>query len=103
MRLPDPPRPEDFFPPEAPRPAGAAPVRKEQDPYTRDMMRVAGMVTEFSASILGCIGLGWLIDRWVMTGTRWTLILGIVGIVGAGYNFVRRAMALNRGQSGKKQ
>jgi F0F1-type ATP synthase assembly protein I len=63
------------------------------------MMRVAGIVGEFSAAIIGGFVLGWLIDRWAGTSPRWTAILAGVGIVGGGYNFIRRAMALNKADS----
>lgn len=96
--FPTPPRPEDFFGPEsAPRPA--APAKAERDPYTQHMLRVGGIVGEFSAAILGAVLLGWLIDRWAGTSPRWTAILAGVGILGGGYNFIRRALALNRADS----
>jgi len=49
------------------------------------------MGIEFAGSIVGMIFLGWFIDKYAGTGTRWTMICGIVGILGGGYNFIKRA------------
>lgn len=95
--LPPPPRVEDFFGPDAgPRQPAGTRAPGQPDPYNQAMLRVAGMVGELSASIVGSVLVGWFIDRWAGTSPRWTMILGILGIVGGGLNFVRRAMALNR-------
>ncbi len=51
---------------------------------------------ELAGSILGMGLIGWLIDRWQGTSPTWTLVLTGLGTVGGFYNFLKRAMALNR-------
>lgn len=55
------------------------------------LMQVSGMGLEFTGSIVGMVFLGWLIDSWAGTGNLWMTILGVMGIIGGGYNFVKRA------------
>ena len=49
------------------------------------------MGLEFAGSIVGMVLVGWGIDTLAGTGRIWTMILGIVGIIGGGYNFFKRA------------
>lgn len=56
------------------------------------LWKVSGLGMELAASIGGMVLLGWLIDTWAGTGHRWMLILGLVGLVGGGYNFIRGAL-----------
>lgn len=46
---------------------------------------------------MGLIGFG--IDYLAGTGMRWTIILGIVGLIVGFYRFVREASSLNREQT----
>ena len=65
------------------------------------LMRVSGMGMEFAGSIIGMVFLGWLIDQWAETGRTWTIILGIVGIIGGGNNFIRKARQYMKEQEAK--
>lgn len=62
------------------------------------MWKLSGLGMEFAAGIIGMAGLGWAIDRWVLKSGGHTalLICAGIGIVGGGYNFIRRALALNK-------
>lgn len=60
------------------------------------LWRVSGLGMELTASIGGMVLLGWLIDTWAGTGHRWMLILGIVGLIGGGYNFIRGALKFQK-------
>ncbi len=65
------------------------------------LMRVSGMGMEFAGSIIGMVLLGWLIDQWAETDRMWTIILGIVGIIGGGNNFIRKARMYMKEQEAK--
>ncbi|MFM9957493.1 MAG: AtpZ/AtpI family protein [Phycisphaerales bacterium] len=58
--------------------------------------RAYGVAMELAGSIIGMALIGWFIDRWQGTSPLWTLILTGVGGVGGFYNFLRKALALNR-------
>lgn len=58
--------------------------------------RAYGVAIELAGSIIGMTLLGWLLDRWVGTSPMWTLVGAGIGAVGGFYNFMRKAMALNR-------
>jgi hypothetical protein len=62
------------------------------------MWKLSGLGMEFAAGIIGMAGLGWAIDHWVLKsgGNKALLICAGIGIIGGGYNFIRRAMALNK-------
>lgn len=54
------------------------------------------MGTELAAGVIGMGLLGWLLDRWMHT-SPWIMLGGIfVGLVGGGWNFIRRALAENK-------
>ena len=56
------------------------------------------MGLEFAGSIVGMVLVGWGIDTLAGTGRLWTMILGIVGIIGGGYNFIKRARMYMKAQ-----
>lgn len=60
--------------------------------------KLSGLGMEFAAGIIGMAGLGWAIDTWAVKNGGHTalLICAGVGIIGGGYNFIRRALALNK-------
>lgn len=62
------------------------------------MWKLSGLGMEFAAGIIGMAGLGWAIDKWALKSGGHTalLICAGIGIVGGGYNFIRRALALNK-------
>jgi len=47
---------------------------------------------EFIAAVVGAGLVGWLIDQWVGTFPRWTLVGVVLGLIGGGYNFLRQAV-----------
>ncbi|CAE7783481.1 atpB2 [Symbiodinium necroappetens] len=55
------------------------------------LMVMSGMGLEFAGSIIGMGFLGWLIDQWANTGKTWTIVFAVMGIIGGGYNFLKRA------------
>jgi F0F1-type ATP synthase assembly protein I len=62
------------------------------------MWKLSGLGMEFAAGIIGMAGLGWAIDTWLLKsgGHAGLLVCAGVGIIGGGYNFIRRALALNK-------
>lgn len=71
-------------------------TKYEQNKDSSALWRVSGLGMELTASIGGMVLLGWLIDTWAGTGQRWMLILGVVGLIGGGYNFVRGALKFQK-------
>jgi hypothetical protein len=51
---------------------------------------------ELFGSIIGAGLIGWLIDKGLGTAPRGLMIGLVVGIIGGGWNFYRRAMIMNR-------
>jgi F0F1-type ATP synthase assembly protein I len=52
--------------------------------------------------VYGLVGLGfigYLIDQWANTGTLWTIILAITGLIVGFYRFIKEAMDLNKEQT----
>lgn len=87
--MPSPPPGFDRFS-DAPRPGGAAGPGPGGDDTTR-AWRLASMGTELVAGVAGMAVFGYLLDMWLKT-SPWALIGGAVaGVLGAGYNFLRRA------------
>lgn len=70
--------------------------RDEDQEASRALWRMAGLGTELAGAIAGMALLGWLLDGWWGTAPRGVLVCLLIGIVGGGYNFIRRATALNR-------
>ncbi len=70
------------------------PTQKNKDASA--LWRISGLGMELTASIIGMVLVGWLVDRWAGTSPRWTVILAILGVIGGGYNFARQAVRLQR-------
>jgi len=66
-----------------------------------ELAQMSGMGLEFAGSIIGMVFLGWLIDGWAETDRLWTITLGIMGIIGGGYNFFKKARLLTKRQNAK--
>lgn len=58
---------------------------------------------EFGSAVIGATLLGVWIDHYYGTGPKATLILGLVGLVGGMYNFVRSSIRQFREQSREEQ
>ncbi len=63
-----------------------------KSPETKAIVLAIDFVITLAVGSLG----GWLVDKWLGTGTRWTLVGSIVGIVVAIYFFAKGARRLNR-------
>lgn len=70
--------------------------RSKSSVDTRPLWRISGLGLELTSAILGMLLVGWILDRWLGTSPRWATVGAVVGVLGGGYNFMRRALALNR-------
>lgn len=60
------------------------------------LWRLSGMGSELAFGVIGMALLGFLLDRW-MKSTPWIMLVGaLLGLIGGGYNFIRRALAENK-------
>lgn len=66
------------------------------DPDRRRQLQGYSLGTEFAFSIIGGAAFGALLDWWLNSSPVALLIMLGAGFVGGGYNFLRRAVALNR-------
>lgn len=66
------------------------------DPRGNSRSRAYAIAMELAFSIIGMTLLGWLIDRWAATTPLWTLVGAAIGAFGGFYNFLKKALALNR-------
>ncbi len=57
---------------------------------------IAGMGTELAGGIIGMLLVGFLLDWWLGTKPWLTITGAALGLVGGGYNFLRRAFKENR-------
>lgn len=57
------------------------------------------MGSEFAGSIGFMLLIGWWVDRELGTSPRWTTVGGVLGLVGGGANFARRAVRLVKATS----
>ena len=71
---------------------------KKYDEERSNLIAISGLGLEFAGSIVGMVLVGWGIDALAGTGRLWTMILGIVGIIGGGYNFLKRARMYMKAQ-----
>lgn len=79
------------------------------DPKRRTLIteRDASSMRAWSASMDAVIGLGffgflgWLLDRWLGTAPWLMLVLGLIGLAGGSYRFIREAIAINREASSR--
>jgi len=77
-------------------PTKPVPQDSAEAEQNRSMWRASGLGLELAGSIAGMAALGWVIDRGAGTAPRWLLICLAIGVIGGGYNFIRRALAMNR-------
>lgn len=60
------------------------------------MWRLTGLAFMMSSEVAAGALIGWGIDHWQGTGTRWLTIGGIIGIVVGMTSFIRGALKLSR-------
>lgn len=66
----------------------------QKDRGVRGWGRLAGIGTEFAATVGGFCVLGWWIDRHWQMERHWALLIcALIGLVGGLYNMVRQALA----------
>ena len=70
--------------------------RSKSSDDTGPLWRISGLGLELVSAILGMLLVGWILDRWLGTAPRWTTLGAVVGVLGGVYNFIRRALSLNR-------
>jgi len=69
--------------------------------YDRDRLRAWSAGLDIPAGAFGLGFVGWLVDNWQGTGPWWMLGLGLAGLVGGCYRFVREALRMNRAQAAR--
>lgn len=72
-----------------------------QQRETQRMWRLSAMGSELAFGMIGMVLLGWGIDYLLGSKPKAIIICTIVGVIGSGYNFIRRALVLTR-ESTKK-
>ncbi len=70
--------------------------KASEEEQNRSLWAASGLGLELAGSIGGMAALGWVIDRGAGTAPMWLLICLGIGAVGGGYNFIRKALAMNR-------
>lgn len=60
------------------------------------LWRLSAMGTELAFGIVGMVLLGLGIDYLFKTGPKGVVICTIIGVLGSSYNFIRRAVELNK-------
>jgi len=63
--------------------------------FDRDQLRAWSAGLDIPAGAFGMGLVGWLIDRWQDTSPGWMLGLGLAGLLGGCYRFVREALRMN--------
>ena len=66
-------------------------------------VRFASSGMELAAAVAGFVLLGTWIDRRYGTGPTWTVVLGLVGIIGGIYSFIRSALLESRRAVAREQ
>ena len=69
---------------------------KEGDEAKR-LWKISAMGSELAFGIIGMVLLGLLLDWWLGWSPWGVITCTVLGVVGTGYNFIRQALALNRG------
>lgn len=69
----------------------------------RRLWGIGGMGLELAGSIVVLGFIGWAVDRWAGTSPVWTLVGAGIGLIGGGYNFLRRARAMSRAAAQPRQ
>ena len=64
----------------------------------QDQLRAWSAGLDIPVGAFGLGFIGWAIDRWQGTAPWWMLGLGLAGVIGGCYRFVREAMRMNRAQ-----
>lgn len=77
-------------------PGTQRPSKASEEEQNRSLWAASGLGLELAGSIGGMAALGWAIDRGAGTAPMWLFICLGVGVIGGGYNFIRKALALNR-------
>ena len=67
-------------------------VGGQSDSDRAELWRLSAMGAEFVAAIVGALILGLLLDRWWGTTPVLTITGVVVGLLGGGYNLIRRAL-----------
>jgi hypothetical protein len=70
---------------------------------SKDQLRAWSTGLDLAAGTFGMGLIGYLIDRWQGTAPWWMLGLGLAGLVGGAYRFVREALRVNREQAARFQ
>ncbi|HEY0097448.1 MAG TPA: AtpZ/AtpI family protein [Pyrinomonadaceae bacterium] len=65
---------------------------KDDQKVNRKSFALIGAVTVLSSSILSCLLLGWVLDRWLGT-TPWLIVAGIIIGSVAGFMHLIRVMS----------
>ena len=71
-------------------------TRRGDEDQARRLWRLSAMGSELAFGIIGMVLVGVGIDYFFGTGPKGVIICTIVGVLAAGYNFIRQAMALIR-------
>ncbi|MEM7755284.1 MAG: AtpZ/AtpI family protein [Planctomycetota bacterium] len=69
--------------------------------FDRDQLQAWSAGLDIPAGAFGLGLVGYLIDRWQGTGPWWMLGLGLLGVAGGCYRFVREALRMNRQQAAR--
>ena len=64
--------------------------------YDQQQLRAWSAGLDVASGLLGFGFIGWLIDRWLGHAPWWMLGLGLTGLCGGSYRFIREAIAVNR-------
>ncbi len=60
------------------------------------LWRLSAMGTELAFGIVGMVLLGVFLDWWLGWSPWGVVVCTVLGVLAAGYNFIRQALALNR-------
>ena len=71
--------------------------------YDDQQVRAWAASLDVAVGLLGFGFIGWLIDRWLGHAPWWMLGLGVLGLIGGSYRFIREAMAINRTSSDRSR
>lgn len=74
--------------------------------YNQEEMRrlwgIGGMGLELAGAIVLLGLIGWAVDRYFGTSPAWTIVGAAIGLIGGGYNFIRRARAMTRASQSQR-
>ena len=72
-------------------------AKDNQSAETQRLWRLSAMGSELAFGIIGMVLLGLFLDWWLGWSPWGVLVCTVLGVVGAVYNFIRQALALNKG------